>query len=130
MLSDDEDELHALSYSDPRREERSDHGKMEALKREIKAKTGRAPENAKLEAKALGRLSELKREVIGKDVKPQEKVPPADEKTPGAAKTKTHREQEKADVTTAQDKPDADTILDRQQEATPVSDEEVQSEPG
>jgi len=128
-MTDDDDELHALSYSDARREASADHGKMEALKREIKAKTGHEPNTAKIERKSLGKLNELKREVIGKDVQPKQDDA-AQEKKSGAAVTKTHSEQEKANIATAQDNPDTDTILDRQANATPVSDEEIQREPG
>ena len=128
-MQDDDDELHGLSYSDTRREASADHGKMEALKREIKAKTGDASNVAKVERKSLGKLIELKREVAGKEAQSNQAAA-QQEKTSGAAKTKTHREQEQATVATAQDNPDTDTMLDRQANAQPVSGEEIQSEPG
>lgn len=44
--------------------------------------------------------------------------------------TKTLKEQEEAKVETAQDEPDADTLIEREQDTPEISDQETTSEPG
>lgn len=121
MLSDDDD-LDEFSVA-PTQEERLTRAdaRREKLKREIQSKTGRDVSGKN--------LKQLKQELFAKD---EAKVPKEDSQTAKASssQTKTVDQRAKDAVETAQDSPDTDTLLDREQNAQPISGEEVQSEEG
>ncbi|MBM3231464.1 hypothetical protein FJZ28_04015 [Candidatus Peregrinibacteria bacterium] len=116
MFSDDEEPwispTERLIHADPRRA---------ALQREIKAKTGRD---------SAGKdLDNLKKE-FAESKKPTAPKPAEDKQAKVSPRTKTLREKEEDAVSTAQDNPDTDTMIARQEEETKISEEEVQGDAG
>ncbi len=130
-FGDDDDDL----LLPRQRDDRADHGATEELRDRIARKHGaeKAAKVEQTELKSQVNLRQLQKELSGegdeetKRTKEQEKN--AKEKS-HAPKTKSQREKEKTGTLTAQDDPDIDTMLERQETEGKVSDEEVQREPG
>lgn len=128
-LSDDDDDF-APSQSSERYFTQADRGKKEELKRQVERKRG-------VDASQKN-LQELKSDLThmqSGDTSPQKESVISDwedkktEKS-SAPKTKTLKEREEDAVHTAQKKDSPDSLIEQQQRAQDVSDEETQSEPG
>lgn len=95
---------------------RADKGKREELKRQIKAKLGteKSAEVRREEARCKADFDRLRANLAGQqDEETKRKQRLDNEKKSSAPKTRTRKEHEEDAVETAQDAPDADTILER-----------------
>ena len=132
MSGDDDDIL--PSFSKQEAFTRADRGKKEEVQMRAHQKFGleRDANLKEAELKSKVSLNTLRDELHTKDDADQKRKE-ADEKSKEqsrAPKTKTLKEKEEAQTTTAQDRPDTDTMISRQEDEKQVSDEEVQREPG
>lgn len=132
MVFDDDDDL-LPSSSSQEAFTRADKGKMQKLKQEITERMGaeHAAELDRAEVRSHADLQKLQSDLSGEADEETKRQQQQDKQVAmRSPKTKTHREQEEAIVETAQDQPNADTLIERQEDAPEVSDEETQSEPG
>ena len=133
-LSDDDDDV-LSSLSSSKRYERADKGKKDALKRRIEKKMG-AEKAAKADkASLLSKmgLKALKDKLAGKkdaETKRKNEEEQKAEEDGIAGGTKTLMQEEKAQMQTAQDRPDVDTMIERQEQEQDISDEETPMQPG
>ena len=113
----------------------ADHGKRKEFLQSIKKEMGSVGEAKAKETELRSQvsLSALKPQLVTEGAKDEEKKRTEEEQKKEkskAPKTKTQKEKEEAMVEGAQDNPDVDTMLERENTKPEVSDEETQSEPG
>lgn len=134
-FKDDDDDL-LPSYSKQEAFTRSDHGETEELRRKIKQTKGKEIDVNKVEAKAKSevRLQRLKQDLAGEmdeEQKRREKdAEEAERKEHQSFHTKTLPEEQEELIESGQDKPDADTLIERAEQQEDISDEETMQQAG
>ena len=131
MFTDDDDDIVPSSS----REDyftKSDKGKMEEIERKAEQKMGtvKAAEVSKTDLMKDVSLKKLKEEVDEETSSFAKATEDKRDAQKTAPKTKTLKEEEEAQIEKADDKPDIDTFIERQQSQQEVEETEVQDQPG
>lgn len=128
------DDKDAPSSTSSGRLDRADHGKKDALKKQIKEKFGTEKQTdiQKAELKSQMNLRELQSSISDEDHKNEEQKQQAAEaaEKSTAPKTKSLKQQEEAMTEDAHETIDTDTLLEREQSQPEISDEETSTQPG
>lgn len=129
-MSYDDDTLPADSWSSDRRFTRSDGGKKEQLRQEIKAATGKNVEVGKIELSSQLNLKLLKNQLAGKSDEETKRKREQDKISKLKFGPKTQKEREESQLKGINESPTADKLIEQDQQATDLADEEQIAELG